>query len=207
MKLAILSRADAERCAAGMQWTAGTLMFAVLHPALADYEAKRSTNSMSCVVLITSGATRLLLTGDVPLADESALLARDPILRAEWLAVPHHGSRSSSSVLLLDTLGATAAVAQAGYRNRFRHPDTEVVARYHARNIRFFRTDYSGAVQWRFANDGTSTVSASRETQARYWHNRPLTTSQPSTPSSRTPEADALAPDVIPGPPEPFAGR
>ena len=201
------ARADAERCAAGMQWTAGTLMFAVLHPALADYEAKRSTNSMSCVVLITSGATRLLLTGDVPLADESALLARDPILRAEWLAVPHHGSRSSSSVLLLDTLGATAAVAQAGYRNRFRHPDTEVVARYHARNIRFFRTDYSGAVQWRFANDGTSTVSASRETQARYWHNRPLTTSQPSTPSSRTPEADALAPDVIPGPPEPFAGR
>ncbi len=93
---------------------------------------------MSCVVLITSGATRLLLTGDVPLADELAILAREPTLRADWLAVPHHGSRSSSSALLLDTLGATAAVAQAGYRNRFRHPDAEVVARYHARNIQVF---------------------------------------------------------------------
>jgi competence protein ComEC len=60
--------------------------------------------------------------------------------------------------LLLDTLGATSAVAQAGYRNRFRHPDPEVVARYDARKIQFFRTDHAGALQWRFASDGTSVV-------------------------------------------------
>ncbi|MGZ9075903.1 MAG: DNA internalization-related competence protein ComEC/Rec2, partial [Burkholderiaceae bacterium] len=97
------ARADVERCAAGAQWNSGSLQFAVLHPSHSDYEAKRTTNSMSCVVLITAGATRLLLTGDVPLIDESALIARDPALRADWLAVPHHGSRSSSGALLLDT--------------------------------------------------------------------------------------------------------
>lgn len=201
------ARADVERCAAGMRWSTGTLTFAVLHPAAPDYEAKRPTNSMSCVVLITSGATRLLLTGDVPLADESALLAREPALRADWLAVPHHGSRSSSSAVLLDTLGATAAVAQTGYRNRFRHPEAEVVARYHARKIQFFRTDYSGALQWRFAGDGASTVSSSREMQARYWHNRPPTASRRPGSGSGTPEVGASVPDVIPGPPEPYLGR
>ena len=204
---ALNARNDAERCAAGMQWSVGTLRFAVLHPALADYETKRPTNSMSCVVLITSGATRLLLTGDVPQAGESAMVAREPTLRADWLAVPHHGSRSSSSPLLLDTLGAASAVAQAGYRNRFRHPDAEVIARYHARGTQFFRTDYSGALQWRFAVDGATTVFSSRETQARYWHNRPPTASRSPHPGSGVPEPGGSEPDVIPGPPEPLAGR
>ena len=200
------TRSDVERCTAGMQWSSGTLAFAVLHPAPADYEAKRSTNSMSCVVRITSGPTRLLLTGDVPLADEAALLARDPAVRADWLAVPHHGSRSSSSALLLDTLGAKVAVAQAGYRNRFRHPDIEVLGRYQLRQIKFFRTDHSGAVQWRFAGDGSSTVSSARETQARYWHNRPPTASQTPDTGSGTSDSSGST-DVIPGPPEPLSDR
>lgn len=202
----LAARADVERCAAGMQWRLGSLAFAVLHPALVDYEAKRSTNSMSCVVLITSGATRLLLTGDVQLADESALLARLPV-RADWLAVPHHGSRSSSGALLLDTLGAKSAVSQAGYRNRFRHPDPEVVARYHARRIQFFRTDHAGALQWRFASNGTSLLFSTRETEARYWHNRPGAAPGRAGSGNGAQEVGAAAPDVIPGPPEPYVAR
>lgn len=194
------ARADAERCEAGMQWSSGPLDFEILHPMPADYDAKRTTNSMSCVVLINSGATRLLLTGDVPLADEAALLARMPALRANWLAAPHHGSRSSSGDALLDVLGATSAVAQAGYRNRFRHPDPEIVARYRARDIPLYRTDHAGAIQWRFARDGRSTVSASRQTDHRYWHNRPGTV----LPRSATPDADTETPDASPGPPEPY---
>ena len=203
---ALNARTDVHRCEAGMRWSAGPLTFAVLHPTRADYDVKRPTNSMSCVVLITSGATRLLLTGDVPMADEIAMLARQPELRAEWLAVPHHGSRSSSGELLLDTLGARFAVAQAGYRNRFRHPDVDVVARYRARQIPFFRTDHAGALQWRFAADGSTTVTSARQTQPRYWHNRPQTEPRPAAPEGIA-EPGAALPDAIPGPPEPFAGR
>ena len=201
------ARADVERCAAGVQWSLGALTFAMLHPVAPDYEVRRTSNSMSCVVLITSGAIRLLLTGDVPSADEPALLARSPTLRANWLAVPHHGSRNSSGALLLDTLGATAAVAQAGYRNRFRHPDPDVVARYQAKNVRFFRTDYAGALQWRFAADGSSTVSSSRQLDARYWHNRPAPVSQSALAETGTSEVGANFPDAMPGPPEPYTGR
>jgi competence protein ComEC len=131
-------------------------------------------------------------------------LARDPTLRADWLAVPHHGSRSSSGVPLLETLGAASAVAQAGYRNRFGHPDAEVIARYRANHVRFFRTDYSGALQWRFGGGADSPVAASREMDARYWHNRPGGTAPRTSGPPDSPEADTIAPDVIPGPPEPY---
>ncbi len=190
-----------------MRWSTGALEFAVLHPARADYEAKRPTNSMSCVVLITSGATRLLLTGDVPLADEIAMLTREPELRAEWLAVPHHGSRSSSGSLLLDTLGARFAVAQAGYRNRFRHPDAEVIARYRARRDPVFSDRLLGCVAMALRG-GWVDVRWLRRARP----SRATGTTGPATESQRmdpegAPETGASAPDAIPGPPEPFAGR
>ena len=197
-------RTDVERCTAGMRWNSGSLGFVILHPSREDYDVKRSTNSMSCVVSITAGATRLLLTGDVPVADEAAFLARDPGLRAGWLAAPHHGSRTSSGEMLLNSLGATAAVAQAGYRNRFGHPNTDVLARYRANNIELLRTDHAGAVQWRFTANGKSTVHAARLHDARYWHNRPGMPSRPLPPGALDVIDPENSPDVIPGPPEPF---
>jgi competence protein ComEC len=196
---ALGQRVAVERCQAGMAWRSGLLDFVVLHPDEADYQRRRATNAMSCVVAVSLGPIRLLLTGDLPAADEAALLAREPALRASWLAAPHHGSRTSSSETLLKTLGATSAVAQAGYRNRFGHPDPGIVERYRAHRVRLLRTDHAGALQWRFAPDGSATISAWRSVAVRYWHNRP----GPVTSAS----ADDDPPEGIdtnPAPPEPF---
>ena len=116
-----------ERCTAGAQWVDGPLGFTVLHPPVEDYERRRTTNAMSCAILVTHGAHRLLLTGDIGVVEEAAILMRWPGLTAGWLAAPHHGSRSSSSALLLAAIGARDAVAQAGYRNRYGHPDPGVM--------------------------------------------------------------------------------
>ena len=202
---ALGARNDVERCQSGMQWTAGSLAFSVLHPTAVDYSAKRATNAMSCVILVTSDSIRLLLTGDILLADEAALLQREPALRANWLTVPHHGSRSSSSEPLLASLGASTAVAQAGYRNRFGHPHAEIVARYQAMTIALHRTDHAGALQWRFARDGRSALLAERHSAARYWHNRAGAMRVPAPVGATSLETPG--PDAIPGPPEPYAGR
>ncbi|MDH5207877.1 MAG: DNA internalization-related competence protein ComEC/Rec2 [Burkholderiaceae bacterium] len=162
-----------ERCTSGTAWSSGALRFTVLHPTAADYERRRSTNAMSCAVAIEVGARRVLLTGDISTAEEGAILARWPGLRVEWLAAPHHGSRSSSGAALLAALGAREAVAQAGYRNRYGHPDSSVVDRYRAHAVKLLRTDHSGALQWRFGADGGTRVSAWRTEAVRYWHNRP----------------------------------
>jgi competence protein ComEC len=64
-------------------------------------------------------------------------------------------------------------LVQAGYRNRFGHPDAGVVARYADAGAEIVRTDHAGAVQWRFAADGSATMHAHRRDARRYWHNRP----------------------------------
>jgi competence protein ComEC len=161
-----------DRCIDGMHWGDGALRFQVLHPTAADYERRRPTNAMSCVVLAAVDERRVLLAGDVSATDEAAVLARWPGLRAEWLAAPHHGSRSSSSAALLATLGARHAVAQAGYRNRYGHPDPTVVARYAQYGVDLARTDRAGALQWRFTADGGVARRAWRSERVRYWHDR-----------------------------------
>ena len=152
------ARTDIEQCAAGMQWTSGSLAFTVVHPTPADYEAKRTTNSMSCVVVITNGATRLLLTGDVPRADEVG----DPRAQSDAARRLACGTASrqpsSSGALLLDTLGARSAVAQAGYRNRFGHPDPEVIARYQREPCPLLSHRSRGRSAMALRGDGTSTV-------------------------------------------------
>lgn len=169
----VLAGATAERCVAGLQFGSGELQLSVLHPAAADYGRRLSTNAMSCVVLAQLGSLNVLLTGDLPAREEAALIGREPALTARWLMVPHHGSRSSSSAAFLDQVRPALAVAQAGYRNRFGHPDPDVAARYTARAAEFVRTDHAGATQWRFAADGGVQQRSWRATAVRYWHNRP----------------------------------
>jgi competence protein ComEC len=56
---------------------------------------------------------------------------------------------------------------QVGYRNRYRHPKTEVLDRYLQRGIRTLRTDRDGAVRVKI-EDGI-TFSAYRCERRRYW--------------------------------------
>jgi competence protein ComEC len=145
----------------------------VLHPPDVDYERRLPTNAMSCVVLVRVGGVAVLLTGDLPARGETELILREPELRANWMMAPHHGSHSSSSEMLLELVAPAVAVAQAGYRNRFGHPDPRVVARYAARGIELIRTDHAGAAQWRYAPGESVEFRSWRATAVRYWHNRP----------------------------------
>jgi len=170
---AVLGGAASEQCIAGQRIEADGLELRVLHPTTDDYRAPRSTNAMSCVIEARLGATRLLLTGDIPAAEELALLGRVPRLPVTWLAAPHHGSRSSSSEALLAAARPRWAAVQAGYRNRFGHPDPVIVERYRQQGTQPERTDHAGALQWRFGPQSEVRLTRWRSAAARYWHNRP----------------------------------
>jgi len=146
-----------------------------LHPTAADFDTARSTNALSCVLLAELGDIRVLLAGDIPARQEAELLARQSPGSVTLLAAPHHGSRHSSSDAFISALQPQWTLFQAGYRNRFGHPDAGVLERYRALGAAIARTDHQGAVQWRFrVGDGASTTSvAARDAGRRYWHNRP----------------------------------
>ena len=92
-------------------------------------------------------------------------------LRADWLLVPHHGSKTSSSDAFLAAVQPGVALVQAGYRNRFGHPAPSVVQRYASHGIRLVDTVHCGAAVWR--SDQPAAVGCERERAPRYWQHTP----------------------------------
>jgi competence protein ComEC len=134
---------------------------------------------------IGNGVQTALLVGDIEAAQEAALLARTaslpsvsvpfqaPIaglnaLRADVLLVPHHGSKTSSTAAFIEAVAPRWAWVQAGYRNRFGHPASEVVARYRARGATLVDSAHCGAMQWHSAQ--AQRMQCERELSRRYWH-------------------------------------
>ncbi len=90
---------QAGSCESGRQWTWDEVDFQLWHWPLAG-----DSNQNSCVLLIEANGERLLLSGDIDAAAERALLDSALARPTDWLQAPHHGSRSSSSNVLLDVL-------------------------------------------------------------------------------------------------------
>ncbi|MDG9923975.1 MULTISPECIES: DNA internalization-related competence protein ComEC/Rec2 [unclassified Pseudomonas] len=126
-------------------------------------------NPASCLLKVEAAGERLLLTGDIDEATETALLASGRDLRAEWLQVPHHGSRSSSSAAFLDAVAPRAALLSRGWHNPFGHPHPRVLARYRERDISLYDSAERGAVRLLLGED--EGVSSWRE-RPRFWREK-----------------------------------
>ncbi|MDR1311417.1 MAG: DNA internalization-related competence protein ComEC/Rec2 [Burkholderiaceae bacterium] len=159
-------------CLSGQTWEWDGVRFDMLSPTEAIYlEAGHESNAESCVLRVSAGDQHMLLTGDISEEEESDLIRRFPdSLRADILLVPHHGSLTSSSIPFLVAVNPGIALFQAGYRNRYGHPDPFVYASYGAMGIRRFRTDEQGAIVVRFGKG--IDVRTWRQEEARYWHGR-----------------------------------
>jgi len=161
-----------ERCTAGQKWVWDGVTFEVLHPQASDYDRPAKSNALSCVLRISNGTQTALLAGDIEAAQEAKLVASYPaLLKADFLLVPHHGSKTSSSEIFLDTVQPQIALAQAGYRNRFGHPVGLVVARYNDRGIRLVRSPQCGAAVWQSIRP--LEIACQREADRRYWQSGP----------------------------------
>ena len=162
-----------SRCTAGQRWEWDAVTFEVLHPVAADYERANKSNAMSCVLRVSNGRQTALLVGDLESPQELRLAgssnqATRASLKADFLLVPHHGSKTSSSAVFLDAVQPQLALAQAGYRNRFGHPVASVVARYQERGIRLLNSAQCGAASWDSLRPGE--IVCQRQAGLRYWH-------------------------------------
>lgn len=170
-----LSSFDADpqrRCEAGQYWEWDGVRFEFLHPHpehfRGDGKGVLSTNAMSCVLLVSAGGHSAWLGGDIDDRQEVRMALANPALRATFMLAPHHGSRSSSSPVLLNTLQPRWIVAQSGYRNRFNHPAPVVLRRYRQRGIPWVTSASCGAATWQSWNPDA--LQCHRETARRFWH-------------------------------------
>jgi competence protein ComEC len=103
-------------------------------------------NNSSMVLRIAYGRESFLFTGDVEATGEHELMGSAVDLGATILKVPHHGSRTSSSIDFIEAVHPQVAVVSLGYLNRFHFPDPEVIGRYLEDGVKVLRTDDDGAI-------------------------------------------------------------
>ncbi|HVI08442.1 MAG TPA: DNA internalization-related competence protein ComEC/Rec2 [Candidatus Binatia bacterium] len=115
--------------------------------------ASEPKNNDSMVLQLAYGQTSVLLEGDAEKAVERRVaLLHHP--HADLLKVGHHGSSTSTTPEILDSVKPQYALISVGWRNSFGLPKAEVLARLQNEAAHVFRTDVNGAVT--FYLDGRS---------------------------------------------------
>jgi competence protein ComEC len=167
-------------CRFGQRWVWDGVEFLVWHPSEETVFADQyygKPNEMSCVLEVRNQKSSLWLTGDVEKQGEGEITERltSKMLseigeRESIFMAPHHGSKTSSSLALLQRLDPDQAFAQNGYRNRYGHPHPDVTARYRALDIPFHQTPQTGSQIWVFKNNKESSTQFWRHDIKRLWH-------------------------------------
>ncbi|MBI5430729.1 MAG: DNA internalization-related competence protein ComEC/Rec2 [Nitrosomonadales bacterium] len=169
-----LAKRQTRPCRDGDNWEWDGVRFEVLHPAAGEIDsAKVHDNDLGCVLRISAGDRRILLTADIEKNTERRLLkVHADKLAADLLVVPHHGSKSSSTAEFVAATQPDYAVFTVGYRNRFGHPKREVVQRYADSGAELLRSDEDGAILVEMNGQGLN-VERYRKIHRRYWTHMP----------------------------------
>ncbi len=158
----------ARGCSRGDRWRWQGLDMEVVWPPAG---AHRGDNNDSCALLIHDGTFHVLLTGDMEREAERQLVA-------EWgdrgavdvLQVPHHGSRTSSTPVLLRRLRPTVALASAARYSPWRLPAASVVARYRSAGIAWYDTAVSGQIAVTFYRHRLRVSGLREQILPRWYH-------------------------------------
>lgn len=154
----------ADTCESGLVWQWNEVVFR-----LWQWEGAGSGNQLSCVLQIEAAGERLLLTGDIDVQAERALIQSDFPLPSQWLLAPHHGSRTSSSQPFIDAVGAQHVLITRSRHNAFGHPHPQVLARYRAAGVLVHDTALDGALHLRLGEHGAA--RALRQ-EPRFWREK-----------------------------------
>lgn len=125
-------------------------------------------NQSSCVLSLELPGHSVLLTGDIDAAVERRLVDIG-VERHDLVLAPHHGSRSSSSELLIRALMPRWVLIPAGTDNRFGFPSAEVTARYAQYASRTFAISDCGAIRAVFYPSRELGISSARRTRGAIW--------------------------------------
>jgi len=152
-------------CETGQTWQWDGVEFSILSPG----KMTEDDNNASCVLLIKSKQGNVLLTGDIESETEQDLINRwDNNLHIQFLVVPHHGSKTSSTQTFINTVDPQYALFPFGYKNRYRHPHAQVVQRYRDHGSQLLDSPTQGAISVKLNGHETEVIGY-RETHKRYW--------------------------------------
>ncbi|MBY8866368.1 ComEC/Rec2 family competence protein [Streptomyces sp. RCPT1-4] len=151
------------RAVAGEERRLGDLTWRVLWPPPAPASPPDGPNDASVVLLVRSGALRLLLLGDLEPPSQQALLhsqAAASLTHVDVLKVAHHGSAYQDPDLLHLTAPRLALIS-CGPDNPYGHPAPRTVTSLRTQGAAVLRTDEDGPIA--VTGEGTGLRAVVRE--------------------------------------------
>lgn len=111
---------------------------------------KLKSNSGSMVLQINIEGFKVLITGDLPAKFEKVLVQRyGQELESDILVAGHHGSKTSSDELFLQTVRPEYFIISSGESNSYGHPNVEVLERAETLGFNILRTDSLGNINFK----------------------------------------------------------
>ena len=125
-----------------------------------------SLNDMSIVLKVVYENDKnhfsMLYTGDISSEVEQALIndsqIKDKLKDIDYLSVPHHGSKYSSSEQFINTVNPKVSVISSGKNNSYGHPHNETLERLESVDTSIYRTDELGQITCSCKRNGPFTV-------------------------------------------------
>lgn len=157
----VLSLASSEGCniqdgKTGIAFDIGGASMKFIQPEK-DYS---DNNEDSIVTYLDYNNTEFLFTGDMESSTEKDMVSQGIVPNVDFMSVPHHGSKTSSTPTFLSVADPEYAVCSVG-ANSYGHPAPEVIQRYTDIGAKVYRTDVDGNVV--IKTDGVSSeINGSR---------------------------------------------
>jgi competence protein ComEC len=152
---------------AGRELHIDDMTLRILAPLESALDAPQDPNDYSVVFRLAWGRFGALFLGDAPESVENELVAaHGAALNADVVKVGHHGSRTSTGDSLLAVVRPRVGLVSAGTRNRYGHPDPQVLQRLGKYGVVVLRTDRQGTLTVRVNAGGHIQLATERRTDA-----------------------------------------
>ena len=122
----------------------------ILYPHEGIALQNEKSNETSLIIRLVYGEHKVLLLGDTTKKIEKRVIAAESELEANILKIAHHGSKTSTTVELLEAVGPSIAIISVGEDNRFGHPSSKTLANLAEYGIIIRRTDQEGTILFHF---------------------------------------------------------
>lgn len=105
------------------------------------------SNNESIVLFLEFGNNSVILTGDLEIEGELALVQESLVRDVDILKVGHHGSKTSTDPQFIEIIRPEISLVSVGENNRFGHPSPEVMNRLMHFDSQVLRTDLLGTIE------------------------------------------------------------
>ena len=108
-------------------------------------------NDNSNVIYTELDGYKFMFMGDASTTTEKEILGKYNLLDIDVLKVGHHGSRTSSSKEFIDEINPKYSIISVGKKNRYGHPNKEVLE--NLQDSKIYRTDQDGSIMFKIKNN------------------------------------------------------